>query len=130
MPHKNPVEMKEYKRLYYLKNREAQIASHRKWNKENKHIQKDRDLRKKFNIGLEDYKKMLEEHKGVCAICGGKGNGINLSVDHNHVTKKIRGLLCCHCNFGIGYFKDNPELLRKAVDYLNKHDGPVDLLIS
>jgi hypothetical protein len=121
MPLKDPIKEKERKRLWYLKNREQQILIRRKWNKENKHIQKNRDLRRKFNIGLDEYKKMLEEHNGLCAICGGKGNGKNLSVDHNHATKKIRGLLCCHCNFGIGYFKENTEFLYKAIKYLSKH---------
>lgn len=44
----------------------------------------------------------------------------SLSIDHNHQTGKVRGLLCHHCNVGLGHFKDNIELLNSALDYLIK----------
>ena len=49
-------------------------------------------------------------------------SGRRLSVDHNHVTSKVRGLLCNNCNRGIGNFKDKKELLLKAISYLDKHE--------
>ncbi len=68
---------------------------------------------------------LLESQGGVCAICKkeeqiiDKGGGTQrLSVDHDHDTGKIRGLLCNDCNVGLGRFKDNLELLRSAVAYL------------
>ena len=39
-------------------------------------------------------------------------------VDHDHVTKRIRGSLCHRCNMGLGHFRDNPELLELAAMYL------------
>lgn len=51
----------------------------------------------------------------VCAICGGVDR---LCVDHDHATGEIRGVLCLNCNNGLGRFKDDPELLRKAIRYL------------
>jgi hypothetical protein len=88
-----------------------------------------RSLRKsklKRNYGLteEEFKCMLAALEGVCAICGRpesgtrKGKLRQLSVDHCHETKKIRGLLCSRCNPGIGYFNHDPILLERAAAYL------------
>jgi hypothetical protein len=50
-----------------------------------------------------------------CQICGGYQR---LSIDHDHNTGKVRGLLCSPCNIGLGGFKDNPHSLTKAIEYL------------
>jgi hypothetical protein len=55
----------------------------------------------------------------ACVICGHKEE--KLVVDHDHVTKKVRGMLCNHCNRGLGHFRDDPELLEFAKLYLLKH---------
>jgi len=56
----------------------------------------------------------------ICDICQQEcPSGRSLALDHNHETKKIRGLLCCNCNRGLGLFKDSPTLLQKASEYLN-----------
>lgn len=86
------------------------------------------DLKLKFGITPEQYNELLESQNYCCAICNEKENVIHartkevikLAVDHCHKTKKIRGLLCNRCNFGIGYFKDSIELLRNAIKYLEK----------
>jgi hypothetical protein len=54
-----------------------------------------------------------------CEICG--NHDIDLEVDHCHDTNTFRGFLCHRCNWGMGIFQDDPELLQKAVDYLNSH---------
>lgn len=60
---------------------------------------------------------------GVCHICGGVDKDRNLAIDHCHQTGKMRGLLCMGCNTALGRFKDNPDLLRKAAEYIEKHRG-------
>jgi hypothetical protein len=80
-----------------------------------------RQLYKDFGLTYKDYDDMLEKQDGVCAICGGhNSSGKALSVDHCHSTGKIRGLLCLHCNVGLGYFRDNPMRLLDAVEYLER----------
>jgi hypothetical protein len=81
--------------------------------------QADRNMRKKYGITLEQYQAMLEKQDGVCAVCGeGCKSGRALSVDHNHTTGQLRGLLCGNCNRGIGYLQDDPELIRAALEYI------------
>jgi hypothetical protein len=77
-------------------------------------------LRRNYGITAEDYDRMLSEQGGACAVCGGgpRGNHKYLSVDHDHATGVVRGLLCTTCNPAIGMFKDDPALLRRAADYL------------
>ena len=85
-------------------------------------------LRKKFGIGEEDYQILFDKQDGKCAICGsdsprgrknGKGGEVkNFFVDHCHETGKVRGLLCNHCNRGLGLLGDNLLTLKSAVSYL------------
>lgn len=81
-----------------------------------------------YKITLADYAQMFADCGGVCEICKrptagrGKKNN-NLSVDHNHETGKIRGLLCSNCNTGLGLFADNPDLLIQAINYLKEKNG-------
>lgn len=73
-----------------------------------------------YNITLEEYNNLVIKQEGRCAICSTKdlGKHKKLYVDHDHITKKVRGLLCKNCNLGLGYFKDNTVSLLKAVEYL------------
>jgi hypothetical protein len=80
-------------------------------------------LKLRYNITYEDYEKILEDQNYCCAICGEEENGNSrtsgrLFVDHCHSTGKVRGLLCSRCNHGLGHFRDNPNLLNNAIQYL------------
>lgn len=77
-----------------------------------------------YGISVEDYERMLIEQDGGCYICGKKPeNNRALDIDHDHVTGKVRGLLCSNHNRALGLLNDNPDLLLKSVEYLVKqHD--------
>lgn len=77
------------------------------------------NLKRKFSITIDEYDEMLFEQGGRCFICGEKQNGNKeLSVDHDHVTGKIRSLLCSRCNTFVGYIETNPDLLPKILKYI------------
>ena len=83
--------------------------------------------KRKYGITPEQYDQMLQDHGGVCAICkrpetaGRNGRIKLLSVDHNHTTKELRGLLCDQCNKALGCVQDSVERLQSAIDYLNQY---------
>jgi hypothetical protein len=91
-----------------------------------KEIQRERNLKKSFGIGVEEYNKLLETQGGCCAICKVNAcvSGRNFAVDHDHNTGKIRGLLCKFCNTALGQFQDSKENLHNAMQYLERNaDG-------
>lgn len=75
-------------------------------------------LKKKYGISLEDYEELLQSQGGKCAICGVEPDPLALAVDHCHESLEIRGLLCASCNWGVGHFRDDIELLYAAAFYL------------
>jgi hypothetical protein len=73
-------------------------------------------LKQKYGLSLAEYDTMMNEQNGGCAICGANTN--RLHVDHNHKTGKLRGLLCSNCNTSLGKFKDDVQILKKAITYI------------
>jgi hypothetical protein len=114
----NPDDIKKYYREYYKNHKNEKGA-------ERKEYLKIKHLSRKFGITIDEYDRIFEKQNGVCAICNNpetkiiKGVVAFLSVDHDHKTGKVRGLLCSKCNMGIGYFNDDPFLLNKASQYLD-----------
>lgn len=121
----NPEKIREMRKRYYAENKEKEKSNMKRWYRLNKR-KKDADDNRRFlklyyKMSVEDYEKRYKDQNGCCAICRGNNlNGRRLSVDHNHVTGYIRGLLCGNCNLGIGNFKDNVEFFKIAIDYLQK----------
>jgi hypothetical protein len=74
----------------------------------------------KYGLTEERYNEILVSQGGRCAICRIEKckTGRRFAVDHDHGTGKVRGILCSACNIGIGHMQDDPELLRRAADYL------------
>jgi ribosomal protein L24E len=80
-------------------------------------------LKREYGITAADYEALLVQQGGCCAICCSEPSpDRRLSVDHNHVTGDVRGLLCQSCNSVLGYAYDNPERLRAAAKYLEARD--------
>jgi len=79
-------------------------------------------IKRLFGITPEDYDRKLKQQNGVCAICRRPSpDGRRLHIDHDHEARHVRGLLCHDCNRGLGIFKDNPLLLKRAANYLKRY---------
>lgn len=76
----------------------------------------------RFKLTVEEWETMLKAQKGGCATCSipDELNGRRLAVDHDHVSGKNRGLLCYRCNITLGKVADDPKLLRKLAEYLER----------
>jgi len=85
---------------------------------------RDQRLRRLYGISLDTYHELYRLQGGVCAICSRpetlriKGVLQPLSVEHSHVTKRVRGLACNDCNTAIGKVKEDVRTLRRMIAYL------------
>jgi hypothetical protein len=83
---------------------------------------RDRML-KKYGLTMDGYELLLRAQGGRCAICGKEPEAADkgcLHVDHCHTTGVVRGLLCTSCNNGLGRFRDDPNVLARAIAYLTE----------
>lgn len=112
-----------------VSSRKNNAENQRRFRKANPEYHRSSELRKKYNITLDDYNKMLSDQGGVCAICGNPETRVdkridkvsNLAVDHCHDTGKVRGLLCHACNAMLGQSGDSVERLGQGIAYLKNH---------
>ena len=90
-----------------------------------RHPKKSCEIRRRSRIkhayGLSggEFDRLLTRQSNQCAVC--KSPLTKPCVDHDHRTGKVRGLVCRDCNLAVGHFKDDPERMRKAIRYLQKH---------
>lgn len=142
--HAHKDERIEYNKKWRNENREHVNSMERERRKNNPEREKElksarRDLHGKDwslneslrlrNITIDDYNKMFELQKGLCAICNEKetkksrkvGDICRLSIDHCHDSLVVRGLLCHHCNAALGHMKDSIVLLKSMIKYLESH---------
>lgn len=110
----------------------CQVKKHKEYcerNKEDRRLYKRRsDLKKKYGLTIEAYNEMLVAQEFSCAICRepekySTSNSPDpvLAVDHDHITNKVRGLLCSQCNQAVGKFKDDIEIMESAIEYLKRN---------
>ena len=128
---KDKIKILEQTKKWKTENKDKANETANKWREKNKDkvkgYQRKTNIRK-FGISELEYDQMFVDQEGKCAICGCEETYIhhatqqkaNLAIDHCHTNGHVRGLLCKACNNALGLFKDNPELLRKAADYLEK----------
>lgn len=75
---------------------------------------------RKYKIKFEDFIALVSKSAGKCDICGEPLSQRNYSVDHNHKTNKVRGILCRNCNTSLGLMKDSPSIIEEAMKYLKE----------
>lgn len=120
-----------------LKNYYKDIEKSRKVSREsarrNSNPEKKRKnkLKSEYGMTTEQWQDMFKSQGCKCAICNaadtGSKNGWN--TDHCHKSGRVRFILCAHCNRGLGAFRDNPEIMRKAADMLEEiQNKPVEAI--
>lgn len=117
----------------YWKERGEASTNHKEYQKKYRqnNLRKchNKSLKRHYGITVDDFERMRNEQNGVCKICKKPETRIDstskkirrLAVDHCHNSGKVRGLLCSSCNVALGSFKDDIQLLQKAIDYLRFH---------
>lgn len=110
---------KHYRKHYYHREVDKWTTQSKEWyenNKERKSLtSKKKHVNSYFGITVEEYDAYFKD--ACCGICDATER---LVLDHCHNTGVIRGVLCNTCNSGIGMLKDNPELLKKGIEWLTK----------
>ncbi|MCK9569494.1 endonuclease VII domain-containing protein [Candidatus Pacearchaeota archaeon] len=106
-----------------LEYQKQQKAAAKAW--QDAHPQKRKANRiKKFGITLEEFNQIMQKQGSCCAICGYSDQSNKKffpMVDHDHVSGKVRGLLCSNCNQAIGKFKDDITIIESAISYLRRN---------
>jgi|SRR5579872_548691 len=106
---------REYNRLHPEKHRLASL----KYEQVHKDKVVNRKLLSKYGITLQEKTEMFKSQNGQCKICSLPFETLYTAhVDHNHLTGKVRGLLCLSCNHMVGKARDSIVILQKAIDYL------------
>lgn len=114
---------KDKRKLWKINNKDKVKIVQDRYNLKNKDKIKERRLIRDYNINNEQYDNLLSKQNNSCAICSTHQSKLrrSLSVDHNHKTNQVRGLLCDNCNLVLGHAFDSVTLLDKAIKYLQKY---------
>lgn len=72
--------------------------------------------KKNYKIDKNTFDKLMTIN--TCQICNIFLLDKDKNIDHCHNTNKVRSILCANCNYAIGFFKDDINLLNKAIEYL------------
>jgi hypothetical protein len=97
------------------------IQAWRDANPEKVVAQRRRGNLRRYGLTPEQYAMMYLEQDEACAICLAPSPSGPLHVDHDHVTGAVRQLLCTCCNTALGKFRESPEILARALEYLERH---------
>lgn len=134
--------VKEYDKERYFRNKEIYKKRSQEYRAKNRELLKAKRKKttplqnkisklKAYNITIEDFNKLIDNQGNKCQICGRDFNDkIIPVVDHDHTCcntplrscgKCIRGLLCHHCNRGIGFLLDDVDIVENAITYLRRY---------
>lgn len=102
--------------------RECHQEYRKKHKRDKKELNRLYQKKNKYGLTEETYKNMFVIQENKCAICGTSFNEKKPVVDHNHETKKVRGLLCGHCNTLLGMAHDDINILKNAIIYLENNN--------
>jgi len=119
-------ELKQKDAAYRSANRQKRRDSTARFLVVNPDYPRKNALKRNYGLTIHQFDALLRAQGGGCAVCGATESGgriKNLSVDHCHASKKVRGLLCNNCNRGIGLLGDSPVLLSKASAYVVAHNA-------
>ena len=108
---KNPDKFKEYGRRHYQR---------RSANPEYSDYQRNKVLKHRYGISLEQKREMYDSQKGLCKVCGERlpEDFRKAHVDHDHETEHVRGLVHWSCNKLIGFVENNVDLIESIYIYL------------
>lgn len=114
--------MHESQKKSRAKRREAQREAARKHYLKDpaayKRRARERKLRLNYGLTPEAVEALRQAQNNRCRICGDSFENVKMHVDHDHITGRVRGLLCQPCNHGLGMFRDSVERLASAMSYL------------
>jgi hypothetical protein len=113
-------ERNERARELHAKNPEKRRASYRKWAMSHKTELRYTTRFRRYKITREEIEKIATDQENKCAVCHREFDRTP-HVDHDHVSGKVRGLLCANCNLAIGSAGDSPDRLRAMAAYLDRH---------
>ena len=148
MPHSTPEKRRAYAAKWREKNRDKTRAYHMTWKKNPNHRKSVRDAQKKYRENNPETARLSAQlyrlrkdgvpeseiaiarfavlhFVGVCGICETPkpSHKRKFTLDHDHETKRFRGIVCGHCNSAMGMTKDSPDLLRLMADWIERHRG-------
>ena len=116
----HPEKVAAQHRKYYAKHAEKRIKYARKYYADHPEEVASYRLMRQYGIDVPEWNELFASQGGCCAICGTQQpiGRANWHTDHDHKTGAVRGILCRGCNHGVGNFRDDPELLSAAIEYL------------
>jgi len=106
----NKDKQRAQNRAWYSRNREERLAATKIYRANNLARERANQIKRVYGLSISEYNRMLEEQNNTCKLC--KQPMAKPMIDHNHETKKVRGIVCCKCNWLIGYYE---EIKRRAL---------------
>lgn len=119
-------EINAYARIYHVTHREQKLAQMKIYRTKHAGETRLNRLKKTYGLSESEFNKLLDKQGGVCAICGRSNyGGRKPAIDHDHITKKVRGLLCTQCNSALGMIANDPKIAQAMIDYLKRHESKI-----